>query len=145
MCHFEDNKSTIDTVIQLLQSSIPLSRIEYLDQRAIAAANEFSKVNLPVKPSLFMEISGNQADIDPIVKITKTIISENGGTNFRHSIKNEERSHLWKARHELHYAIRNTRPGHRAIITDVCVPISRLTDIILQMQQYLDEYELNGK
>ena len=132
-------------MIQLLQNNIPLSRIEYLDQLSIAAANEYSKVNLPVKPSLFLEISGNKSDIEPIVEITKEIVTENGGSDFQHSTKNEERSKIWKARHELYYACRNTRPGQAAIITDVCVPISRLTDVILQMQQYFDQYKINGK
>lgn len=145
VCHFEDNKSTIETVIQLLQNNIPLSRIEYLDSGSVAAANEYSKVDLPVKPTLFLEISGNQSDIDPIVQMTQEIVNENGGSEFQHSSKNEERSKLWKARHELYYACRNTRPGHRALITDVCVPISRLTDIILQMQQYKEQYNINGQ
>lgn len=136
---------TIDTVIQLLQNNIPLSRIEFLDSLSIAAANEYSKVGLPVKPSLFLEISGNQADIEPIVKMTREIVEENGGGGFQHSTKMEERSKLWKARHELYYACKSTRPGHRTIITDVCVPISKLTDIILQMQTYFDKYSINGR
>lgn len=144
ICHFEDNRSTIETVIQLLQNNIPLSRIEFLDQLSIAAANEYSKVGLPAKPSLFLEISGNQADIGPVVRTTREIIEENGGSGFQHSSKTEERSKLWKARHELYYACKSTRPGHRTIITDVCVPISRLTDIILQMQTYFEQYNING-
>lgn len=144
ICHFDDNKTTIETVIQLLQNNIPLSRIEFLDSLSIAAANEYSKVGLPVKPSLFLEISGNQADIEPVVKMTREIVEENGGGGFQHSTAMEERSKLWKARHELYYACKSTRPGHRTIITDVCVPISKLTDIILQMQTYFDKYTING-
>ena len=132
-------------MIQLLQNNIPLSRIEFLDQLSIAAANEYSKVGLPAKPSLFLEISGNQADIGPVVRTTREIIEENGGSGFQHSSKTEERSKLWKARHELYYACKSTRPGHRTIITDVCVPISRLTDIILQMQTYFEQYNINGE
>ena len=144
VCHFEDNKTTIDTVIQLLQNNIPLSRIEFLDKRSIKAANDYSKTELQVKPSLFMEICGNQSDIEPVVEITREIITENGGAGFQYSVKNEDRSKIWKARHELYYACKATRPGQRAIITDVCVPISKLTDVILQMNQYIEQYKLNG-
>lgn len=145
MCHFDDNKLAVETVIQLIQNNIPLSRIEFVDDLSIKAANNYSKVGLPEKPSLFLEINGNQSDISPIVELTKEIVESNGAQGFQHSSKNEERSKLWKARHELYYACRNSMPGNKALITDVCVPISKLTEVILKMRQYLDEYKLNGQ
>lgn len=143
-CHFEDNKTTIDTVIELLQNNMPLSRIEYVDKESIMAGNHYSKMDWPVKPALFMEISGNQADIDQIAQSVKDIVVENGGSGFEYSTKNEDRSKLWKARHDLYYACRNTRPGHQVFTTDVAVPISRLTDVILRMNELTEEYDLNA-
>lgn len=131
-------------MIELLQNNIPLSRIEYVDDHSIRAANQYSKVNLPEKPSLFMEICGNQSDTGAIVAVTSDVVASNGGSGFQSSNKTEERTKLWKARHELFYACRNSRPGHDALITDVCVPISKLTEVILKMREYLTRYQLLG-
>src|SRR3546814_1376726 len=44
----------------------------------------------------------------------------------------EERSKLWRARHEAYYAAVNMRAGAIGWATDVCVPISRLAECIAQ-------------
>lgn len=134
-------------MVELLQNNIPMTRIEYLDDQSIRASNKYSKGNLLEKPSIFIEISGLETSIQSLVSTVKEIMLANGGFNFNHSSKMEERSKLWKARHDLYYACRtyDPRPGTRAMITDVCVPISKLPEIILKMRQYLDEYKLNGK
>ncbi|KAH7637064.1 putative D-lactate dehydrogenase, mitochondrial [Dermatophagoides farinae] len=146
VCPFQDNEAAINTVVLLLQNGIPLSRIEYVDSHSIRASNQYSKGDLLVKPSLYMEIAGNQTIIDSMVELVKEIVLDNGALDFQHSNIMEERSHLWKARHDLYYACRNfdTRPNIRALITDVCVPISKLPEIILKMRQYLDKYKING-
>lgn len=144
MCHFEDNKSAVDTVINLLQNNIPLSRIEFLDDRSIMVANKFSQLHrkFAEKPSLFLELSGLEAA--SLIELVKEIVSENGGKEFEFATKTEEKTILMKARHELYYSCNKTRPGHKSVITDVCVPISKLTDIVLKMRGYIDQHNLNG-
>ncbi|OTF70162.1 D-lactate dehydrogenase, mitochondrial-like protein, partial [Euroglyphus maynei] len=146
VCPFEDDATAINTVVLLLQNGIPLSRIEYVDSQSIRASNQYSKSDLLVKPSLFIEISGNQTIVEPIAELVKEIVVDNGALDFKHSSIMEERSRLWKARHDLYYACRNfdTRQNTRALITDVCVPISKLPEIILTMRKYLDQYGING-
>jgi D-lactate dehydrogenase (cytochrome) len=46
----------------------------------------------------------------------------------------EDRSRLWKARHNAYYAALALAPGHQAFATDACVPISRLTECVLETQ-----------
>src|SRR5207247_10016683 len=46
-----------------------------------------------------------------------------------------EREEAWRARHDTLYAARALRPGSRAQITDVCVPISRLAECILETKE----------
>ena len=56
----------------------------------------------------------------------------------------EDRTALWKARHNALYAARALRPGARAVITDVCVPISRLADCLLETRADLDASSLTA-
>ena len=44
----------------------------------------------------------------------------------------EDRSKLWKARHNAYYATLALAPGKQAFATDACVPISRLTDCVME-------------
>ena len=55
---------------------------------------------------------------------------EFGGCDFAWSANQEERNQLWRARHDLLYALMARWPGRKSLTTDVCVPISRLAECI---------------
>jgi D-lactate dehydrogenase (cytochrome) len=59
-------------------------------------------------------------------------------------MKQEDRSRLWQARHEAHYAALATRPGSRALLTDVCVPLSRLAECIVKTREDIDASFVTG-
>ncbi len=50
----------------------------------------------------------------------------------------QERSKLWKARHDAYYAALGLRPGSTGWATDVCVPISRLAECIGETKKDLE-------
>ena len=56
----------------------------------------------------------------------------------------EERAKLWKARHDAYWAGLALKPGHKALSTDVCVPISRLADCIAETEADLAESGLTA-
>ena len=58
------------------------------------------------------------------------IAGEFGCTGFEWATRPEDRSRLWKARHDAYFAARALRPTAKGISTDVCVPISRLAACI---------------
>jgi D-lactate dehydrogenase (cytochrome) len=47
----------------------------------------------------------------------------------------KERRQLWQARHDAYYAWKASRPGAEFWSTDVCVPISRLAECIIETQK----------
>jgi D-lactate dehydrogenase (cytochrome) len=58
-----------------------------------------------------------------------------GGSSFEWATKAEDRTRLWQARHDAYWAGRALRPGVQALATDVCVPISRLSECVTQTQR----------
>ena len=50
----------------------------------------------------------------------------------------EDRKRLWQARHDAYYAAMALRPGCKGWPTDVCVPISRLAECILETRKDID-------
>jgi D-lactate dehydrogenase (cytochrome) len=132
VCAFPSVKAAVDTVIQTIQSGVPVARIELLDEVQIDACNRFSKLGLPVEPHLFLEFHGTEAGVAEQSEMVGALAAENGGTGFQWAARAEERNRLWEARHNVYYAGLALRPGARIWATDVCVPISRLADCIVE-------------
>jgi len=134
-CSFPTVDSAVDTVIQTIQMGIPISRVELLDDRAIEAVNAYSKLTLPVTPTLFFEFAGSQSGVEEQAAIVEELAKGEGASNWRWSTDADERSKLWQARHDIHWAIRALRPGAKGWGTDVCVPISALAEVIREVRK----------
>jgi D-lactate dehydrogenase (cytochrome) len=137
VCSFESIEGAVNTVIQTIQLGIPVARIELLDDVQMDSVNKFSKLNYPVKDTLFIEFHGTDAGVKEQAELVQSIAAEHGGGEFKWATKTEERNHLWTARHDVTYANKALRPGCEIWATDVCVPISRLAECILETKKDL--------
>ncbi|CBS86098.1 FAD-linked oxidase C-terminal domain-containing protein [Azospirillum lipoferum] len=139
VCAFPTIKGAVDTVIQTIQVGVPVARIELLDEVQIDAVNKYSKLDYAVAPTLFFEFHGTEAGVKEQAEMVAAIAAEHGGLEFAWATRPEDRSKLWQARHDAYYAALALRPGSKGWPTDVCVPISRLADCILETKQDLAE------
>ncbi|PWC91034.1 FAD-linked oxidase C-terminal domain-containing protein [Azospirillum sp. TSO5] len=139
VCAFQTIKGAVDTVIQTIQVGVPVARIELLDEVQIDAVNKYSKLDYAVAPTLFFEFHGTEAGVKEQAEMVAAIAAEHGGMEFAWATRPEDRSKLWQARHDAYYAALALRPGSKGWPTDVCVPISRLADCILETKQDLAE------
>ncbi|MDQ3957525.1 MAG: FAD-binding protein [Actinomycetota bacterium] len=130
VCRFADVGSAVEAVTTILQTGVPVARIELLDESAIAAINAYSGLSYPVAPLLLLEFHGSPVEVADQVRNAGEIASEHGAADYRTAIDAGERAKLWRARHDAFYASLALRPGSRAVTTDVCVPISRLAECI---------------
>ena len=69
----------------------------------------------------------------------QAIAVEHGGEDFRWAADEHERAKLWSARHAAYFACLQLYPGSRALTADVCVPLSRLTQCIVDTQEDVAE------
>jgi D-lactate dehydrogenase (cytochrome) len=135
VCQFADLKGAVDSVIVAMQLGIPVARIELLDDVQMDACIRFSALTgFEAKPTLFFEFHGTEAGVREQAEAIEAIAAEHGGSRFQWAIAQEERSRLWKARHNAYYAALALAPGRQAFATDACVPISRLTECVLETQ-----------
>ena len=135
VCQFPDLKSAVDTVIVAMQLGIPVARIELLDDVQMDACIRYSQLTeFAPKPTLFFEFHGTEAGVREQAEMIESIASDHGGSSFQWATRAEERSRLWKARHNAYYAALALAPGKQGFATDACVPISRLTDCVLETQ-----------
>jgi D-lactate dehydrogenase (cytochrome) len=133
VCQFPDLKGAVDTVIVAMQVGIPVARIELLDDVQMDACIRYSKLEgFEAKPTLFFEFHGTEAGVREQAETMQAITADHGGSAFDWATLPEDRSRLWKARHNAYYAALALEPGKQAFATDACVPISRLTECVLE-------------
>jgi D-lactate dehydrogenase (cytochrome) len=138
VCSFETLAGAVDTVVQTIQSGVPVARVELLDEVQVHAVNRRSGLGLAEAPTLFFEFHGSPRYVEEQAELVGALASANGGGAFAWSTRPEQRSRLWKARHEAYYAALALRPGAIGWVTDVCVPISRLAECIVETRRDLD-------
>ncbi|WP_413205410.1 FAD-linked oxidase C-terminal domain-containing protein [Rhodospirillum sp. A1_3_36] len=137
VCPFPDVRAAVDTVIMIIQTGIPIARVELLNAAQIDAVNRYSKLNNKVAPTLFFEFHGTPGHVAEQVDMVQDIAGEFGGSDFQWAETQEDRDRLWNARHTAYYAALAMRPGHKGVSSDVCVPISRLAECITETEEDL--------
>ena len=136
ICQFTDLRSAVQTVILAMQHGIPVARIELLDDVQMGACIAYSKLEgLEAKPTLLFEFHGTSQGVAEQAELMEAIAAEHGGSAFQWATAAEERSRLWKARHNAWYAALSLKPGAMGFSTDACVPISRLADCVLETRE----------
>jgi D-lactate dehydrogenase (cytochrome) len=134
-CQFPSVAAACETVIETIQSGLPIARIELVDALSVQAFNAYAKLGLPETPMLFVEFHGSPASVEEQTTRFRDIAAEHGGGPFHWTVQAEERNRLWQARHDAYWAQRGLRPGAKAVATDICVPISRLAECIVATQE----------
>jgi D-lactate dehydrogenase (cytochrome) len=136
---FDTLQGAVDAVIASIQWGIPMARIELLDDIQMGAINNYAGLDYPVKSTLFMEFHGSDAGVKEQAERMAEVCREYGGSNFSWTANAEERDKLWAARHDAAYSCIALRPGCSVMATDVCVPISRLSECILATKKDIEE------
>jgi D-lactate dehydrogenase (cytochrome) len=139
VCAFPDLASACNTVIASIRYGLTLGRIELLDAVQVRACNAYSKLSMQEKPTLFVEFGGTENAVSEQVEMFRQIADEFGCETFENASAPDERSRLWTARHDVYWACLQLRPGSKFIATDVCVPISRLADCIVETHADIEQ------
>jgi D-lactate dehydrogenase (cytochrome) len=140
---FPSIEAAANAVILTIQSGIPVARIELMNEGQLQAVVDYNKLEgFEIAPHLFYEFHGTTAGAREQAERAQEIAAEFGGSDFRWTANLEERNRLWAARHDVYHATAAIRPGARVWSTDVCVPISRLADLIEATRVDLEDHGL---
>jgi D-lactate dehydrogenase (cytochrome) len=139
-CQFEALAGAVETVIAVMQSGIPVARMELLDEVQLQACIAYSKLTgLDALPTLFFEFHGTEASVAEQAAAAEEIAAGFGARGFVWATDAEERRRLWQARHDAYWACLAYKPGHKGVTTDAIVPISRLAEAVLGAKQDIVE------
>jgi len=135
VCRFPSIEAACDAAITAIQTGIPIARVELLDDVQVKVCNTYSKLGLPEEPMLFLEFHGTQASVAEQSERFGDVAREYGADGFEWSVRPEDRTRLWQARHDIFWALRGYRAGAKVVVTDVCVPISRLAECVAETKR----------
>ncbi|WP_322106698.1 FAD-binding oxidoreductase [Paraburkholderia sp. J41] len=134
VCAFPSMGDAVNTVIETIQMGVPIARVEFIDALAVRAINKHSNLTLREKHTLFFEFHGTPAGVEEQAQLVQELAAQHGGEGFEWATRPEDRSRLWNARHSAYFAMLQLKPGCRAVTTDVCVPISRLAECVMETE-----------
>jgi D-lactate dehydrogenase (cytochrome) len=141
---FDSVREAIDGVIEAIQLNVGVARIELVDREAVVAVNRYSGTDLPHKDLLLLEFHGSAESTAIDIAAAREVLERHGGQGFKQTTDEAERRKLWQARHDAGLACRAHQIGGRIFSTDVCVPISRLSECIEQTQKDLATSKIYG-
>ncbi|WP_370273497.1 FAD-binding oxidoreductase [Pseudooceanicola nitratireducens] len=144
VCAFDTIGDAVRAVTDAIQMGIPMARVEFVDAATVQVFNEYAGAGMPEAPHLLLEFHGSPTSVAEDAESFGEIVADHQGHGFQWASSAEERKALWTLRHHAYWAILQTRPGTRAVVTDICVPISRLAEAVEATQADLDAQGIRG-
>ena len=131
VCHFPTLEDAVKTAQETIQYGIPIARIEMLNKDQMDISINYSKLkDVNVEPTLFFEFHGSEISNKESIKVVEELSNNNKGSKFKWAADLEERNKLWQARWDVYYSVKALVHNGRVYSTDVCVPISRITECV---------------
>lgn len=144
VCAFDTLEAAVETVQMTIQMGIPMARIEFVDAEIVRIFNKMNGTSMPEKPHLMIEFNGSEASVAEDSRRFGEVVEEMGGADFQWATTTEDRNRLWKIRHAAYSSCIASRPGCMGLVTDVCVPISRLAEAVERARDMIAEKNLTG-
>ncbi|WP_150462246.1 FAD-binding oxidoreductase [Nesterenkonia ebinurensis] len=135
-------QNAVELVVAALRSSLRLTRVELLDDLTVDALRKYNGYTAPVTETLMVEFSGSAAEVEAQYAQFAELAAHYDAAEHLQATEPDECQQLWQARHDVLPATVALIPGAAPLATDVCVPISKLPECILQTKADLESVDL---
>eukprot|EP00951_Prasinocladus_malaysianus_P038300 scaffold419502_cov51-Prasinocladus_malaysianus.AAC.2 len=90
VCEFSSMQGAVDAVQEVLARSIPVARIELIDDLCIHAINEYCNMSYnPVPATLFFEFHGSERSVEDQAEAVQELVKDHGGQRFQWAVSPE--------------------------------------------------------
>ena len=145
VCHFPSLEKAVQTAQQVIQYGVPIARIEMLNKDQMGISINYSKLKgIEETPTLFFEFHGSELSNNENIKIVEEISKDNNGSSFKWAKDLEERNKLWQARWDVYYSVKALINNGRVYSTDVCLPISNITECVNYAEEQAKKFGLRA-
>ncbi|KAJ3801728.1 FAD-linked oxidase-like protein [Lentinula aff. detonsa] len=138
--HFPDVRKATEAVREVTLSGVGIQCVELLDDLCMHALNQYgqSENSWPEKDTLLFKLQGhNKASLLESGRVVEKIVARHGGFGFKYAKDDQEAEDLWETRKNALYACLALVSGSRAWSTDVCVPVSKLPELVYETKKDL--------
>lgn len=138
--HFPDVRKATEAVREVVAQGVGIQCVELCDDDFMHATNLYgmSKRKWPEKDSLFFKFQGHSLEaLRDTAKVVEKVVKRHGGTGFTLARNEKEAADLWTDRKNAHYSGCALVEGAKGWPTDVCVPVSRLPDLVYETKKDL--------
>ncbi len=145
VCHFPTLEKAVQTAQQVIQYGVPIARIEMLNKDQMGISINYSKLkDIEETPTLFFEFHGSELSNNENIKVVEEISKDNNGSSFKWAKDLEERNKLWQARWDVYYSVKALINNGRVYTTDVCLPISNITECVNYAEEQAKKFGLRA-
>ncbi|KAJ4463493.1 D-lactate dehydrogenase cytochrome oxidoreductase [Lentinula edodes] len=148
MAQFGNVEQAVNAVQDILNSPYGshIQCVELLDDHMMDAINTagVSTKLLPVRDTLFFKLQGDDPAIKLTAKTVQAIVKKHGSDRFEFASTDQEAEDLWQNRKYALTSTMGAHPGTRCWTTDVCVPVSKLPELVYETKKDLAEAGLRS-
>jgi D-lactate dehydrogenase (cytochrome) len=144
---FPTMHTAVNTVLKVLQSDMTLEAIELMDDVTVRGVNQsgYCDREYAQLPTLFIKFSGEETSVHKQIARVKEFARGASYTSFEVA-EAEESEQLWAARKAVLWALLalKEKPEDGFLSGDICVPVSRMADIIEDTHRRLAQSGMLG-
>lgn len=141
---FPDVRRATNAVCDVLNQGAAMQCVEIIDELGIKALNAFGTSDKvwPEKVTLFFKFQGAEDVIRNNSNLVARVMAQHEASDYRLAEDEEEGELIWQDRRNALFAGLAYLPGCKGWITDVCVPVSKLPDLIHAAKKDFEELGL---
>lgn len=140
--YFDDEKCCINAVNALIESKVVPSAIDFMDNNAIKAVEDYTKAGLDVRKEclLLIALDGSEASIESSIKLVSEILMRSNASDIKVSKDIEEYNSIWSARRSSFAAAARLAPD--VVTDDIIVPRQNLAEMMTVCKSIAEKYNL---
>ena len=145
---FLSTQAAVDVAVNVVQTGLQVAAIEMLDAISIRAVNQSGYCDRTYQegPTLFIKFSGSPTSVKEQIQQVRTFAKDSKATSFDIAGTEAEADALWQARKTVLWSLMGLKrnPEDSFYSPDLCVPISRLADVVDRTNAMIAESGLVG-
>jgi len=137
IAQFPDVRAATEAVRDILNTGVAIQCVELCDDQFMRATNThgISERKYPEKDSLFFKFQGSPETIQETSRVVGQLLKKHGATGFEVAKTEQQALDLWADRKNALFSSLALRPGAKGWSTDVCVPVSRLPELVYETKK----------
>ncbi|KAJ8482269.1 hypothetical protein ONZ51_g5470 [Trametes cubensis] len=148
MAQFPDVEHAVSAVQEILNTPAGphIQCVELLDDHMMEAIADAGLVSetYPIHDTLFFKIQGDPSAIDSTARTVQDIVAKHRSVYFKFATTADEAEELWESRKYALMSTIESEEDARCWTTDVCVPVSKLPELVCETKKDLEESKLKS-